>query len=191
MHSTAYSSNRRGGDLKNKEKGSSEDMYDDPNGKKKKTYVHTSIETPFHGAPLSLHLMFCSRKMMPEGKPKGRSSPGSSGWASCVLVLKVVVGLFIWEFVGASSSASSSKTPIAVPALSLIRGGIVKSSSGNDNAGRLNAVVVDANDIIDDMALASRQRTDKPERDTSEQVFKSTHVYRPSPTIRRSKRKRR
>lgn len=133
---------------------------------------------------------------MPEGKAKGRSPLGASGRASCLLVLNVVVGFLIWEFARATSPvASSSRTnSLAVPALSVVRGGIVKSSSSssssNGNAS-LNAVMVDANDIIDDMALASRQRTGKLETDTSEQVFKSTHVYRPTLAARRNKRKRR
>lgn len=56
------------------------------------------------------------------------------------------------------------------------------------NSTRPNTVVIDANDIIDEMARASKERAGK---DGSEQVFKSTRLYdRPSPATYRSKRRK-
>lgn len=101
---------------------------------------------------------------------------------SCVVVLNAVGSLFIWEF-AAASSASRKGPVLALPTLSNIRGGVTES-----NGNTRPAVLIDVDDAIDEMTLASRQQ---PETDSSEQVFKSTHVYRPSPTAMRRKRTRR
>lgn len=124
---------------------------------------------------------------MPRSKARTRSSPRASGWVSCVVVLNVVGGLFIWEPAAASSASRKGPVIATLPPLSNVRGGITES---NRKAGPSAAVLIDADDIIEESTLASRRQ---PERDASEQVFKSTHVYRtsPSPTAMRRKRKRR
>lgn len=121
---------------------------------------------------------------MPGSKAKTWSSPGSSGWVSRIAVLNVVGSLFIWVFAAASSASRKGPVIAALPPFSNVRGGVTES---NGNA-RPTAVMIDADDVIDEMTLASRQQ---PAADSSEQVFKSTHVYRPSPTAMRRKRQRR
>eukprot|EP00903_Cladosiphon_okamuranus_P015230 g14076.t1 len=106
--------------------------------------------------------------------------------------------LFIWELAASSSTTSVSRNTGTVviaklPPLSSVRGGgvITESNSNGDNRARPSVGLVDADDIIDEMTLAARQQ--QPETDSSEQVFKSTHVYRPSslsPTAMRRKRPR-
>lgn len=121
---------------------------------------------------------------MPRSKAKTWAPPGASGWVSCVAVLNVVGSLFIWEFAAASSTSRKAPVIATLPRLFNVRGGVTES---NGNA-RPNEVLIDADDIIDEMTLASRRQ---PETDSSEQVFKSTHVYRPSPAAMRRKRQRR
>lgn len=122
--------------------------------------------------------------MMPRSKAKTWAPPGPSGWVSRVAVLNVVGSLFIWGFAAASSASRKAPVIATLPPLSNVRGGVTESN-GNT---RPNALLIDADDIMDEMTLASRQQ---PETDSSEQVFKSTHVYRPSPTAMRRKRQRR
>ncbi len=131
--------------------------------------------------------LFC-KKMVPVGTRTTQSSPGASGWVSCLLALNIVCSLFIWEL--AAARLESSKVPSGVTLVQLplhhIRGGLAESN-GNTHA---STGLIEADDPIDEMALASR--TDRPQKDASEQVFKSTHVYRPSSlTTQRRKRQRR
>lgn len=110
---------------------------------------------------------------------------------SYLFALNIVGSLFIWELAAArferleSSRVSSDVTLLQLP-LHRIRGGLAESN-GNTHA---STGLIEADDEIDEMALASR--TDGPQKDTSEQVFKSTHVYKPSSvTTQRRKRQRR
>lgn len=127
--------------------------------------------------------------MGPGGTRKTQSSPGASGWASYALLLNIAGSLFIWELAAAARSAASGKVPeVSLLQLPLrhIRGGITESD-GNTHAGA--AAPIEADDEIDDMALASR--SDRPQTDTIEQVFKSTHVYRPSSSSTTTQRRNR
>lgn len=95
-----------------------------------------------------------------------------------------------------SPSSSSSSSGLYLPAG--IRGGVTpaieethrsreeQQADGQGNSTSTpKTVVIDANDIIDEMAEASRQRSGT---DANEQVFKQTHVYSSSPVHHRSKR---
>lgn len=165
-----------------------------PGGPGDGSYAPTEHPSFIPSETPALAICSCSRapalaareeKIMPRSKTNTWSSPGSSGWVSRVAVLNAVGSLFIWEFAAASSASRKAPVIATLPPLSSVRGGVTES----DGNARPNAVLIDADDIIGEMALASRQQ---PEKDSSEQVFKSTHVYsRPSPSATRRKRTRR
>jgi len=125
--------------------------------------------------------------MVPGGTRKTQCSPGPSGWVSCLFALNVVGSLFIWELAAArleSSKVPSEQVTLVQLPLHRIRGGLAESNT------HASTGLIEADDPIDEMALASR--ADRPQKDTSEQVFKSTHVYRPSSlTTQRRNRQRR
>lgn len=117
-----------------------------------------------------------------------------------ILLILGVSALRIVFVLGGSTSASSSRCIISNVRGGILETGIIRDSiiveeerraderHAGANSTRPNTVVIDANDIIDEMARASRERDGK---DSSEQVFKSTRLYdRPYPAAYRTKRRK-